>query len=144
MSVGELIATVREAFSKEMRPKRFTVAETQFPGWSDVETRRAETVFASRDPETLQATDLGIGAGWPEIYLSEPGLHYYMPGFVRLVLEDNGFSLDDFLRILSPDRIRNMSQKRKAAITLVLKFVRDQVDERWQELIDRRLKRLRA
>jgi hypothetical protein len=102
-------------------------------------------VFASRSPESLQETDVGISAGWPEVFLTTEACHYYMPGFVRLILEsdgESGFSLDDFLSILSPDLISTFGYSQRAAIALVLEAIRNREDDRGGELIDRRLKRL--
>jgi hypothetical protein len=91
---ADLLAAVRGAFSSSTRPELFTVKSSEY------EVVRAESIFASRKPETLQSTDVGIGAGWPEVYLNQQAQNYYMPGFVRLILEadeDTGFEADDFL-----------------------------------------------
>jgi hypothetical protein len=64
---------------------------------------------------------------------------------VRLILareDDYGFCLDDFLSILSPDLIATFGPSQRAAIALVLEVIRERIDQRGQELIDRRLKRL--
>jgi hypothetical protein len=136
----DLLAAVCDAFSSSIRPQRFTVDS------SDDEVVRAESIFASRNPETLRSTDVGIGAGWPEVYLNQQSRIYYMSGFVRLVLEtdaENGFQVDDFCKLLSPDRIDSLNQRQKVAIAAVLDFIRDRLHEHGKEILDRRLKRLR-
>ena len=139
--MADLISAVRQAFSMVSRPERFAIRS---PG-SDDEVERANSVFASRSPESLQATDVGISACWPENFLTTEACHYYMPGFVRLILEgdaESGFSLDDFLSILSPGLILTFSHSQRAAIASALEVIRKRVDQRGRELIDRRLKRL--
>jgi len=140
-TAAELLAEVRDAFSSSVRPELFTVKSF------DDEVVRAESIFASRTPETLRSTDVGIGAGWPEVYLNQQARNYYMPGFVRLVLEadeDTGFQAEDFFSILSPDRIQAWDQRQKAAIANVLDFIRDRLSEHGKEVVDRRLKRLQG
>ena len=145
---ADLMARIHEAFSSDAdRPTRFTVPNSS--EWPDDEIDRAESLFASRTPETLVSTDVGIGAGWPEVFLTQPGLHYFMPGFGRLVLEmDNestvGFTMEDFLSILSPERIRELNPRQKESIADLLDFIRTGRNVRISDVVDRRLKRLRA
>src|SRR5687767_15901126 len=111
---AELIAAVVEAFQTK-RPTQFTLQSPLDAAYGDDERDRAEAMFASRTPDTLHSTDVGIGAGWPEVFLIQPALDYFMPAFVRLVLEavetdhDRGFQIDDFLSILAPNIISRMS-----------------------------------
>jgi hypothetical protein len=135
-STANLLAAVHNAFSFA-RPNRFTVDA------SDDEILRAEAMFASRTPETLQSSDIGIGAGWPEVWLTQSARDYYMPGFARLVLDNDGFDVCDFFDILSPDRIAAFDEKQKNSIADVLEFIRDELCDHDKEILNRRLKRLR-
>lgn len=143
---AELIAAVCEAFATE-RPARFTSNSSIEATYGDDEVDRAEAVFASRTPDTLQSMDVGIGAGSPEVWLNKPARDYFMPGFARLVLQKqgkHGFDLDDFLSILAPDVISAMNQSQKSAVSDVLECIRNRIDEGSAEFVDRRLKRLRS
>ena len=146
-AVSDLIAAIRASFSQAIRPDRFAVASAASGDWTDDEVDRAEAVFSSRTPETLQSTDVGTGAGWPEAFLTPSALHYYMPGFARLLLDardDIGFGVDDFVSILPPDSIATLNPQQKAAIADLLNFIRNRLDDRGKQIVDRRLKRLRS
>ena len=144
-----LLAAAREAFSAAARPKRFAVESPQSLQWGDYEIEDSNALFASRTPDTLQSDEVGIAAGWPENFLTRDAVNYYMPGFVRLALEDpleRGESLDVLLDVLSPNRIEGLGYRQKEAIADVLVFIRGRLVERgWKtEIVDRRLKRLRV
>jgi hypothetical protein len=144
-TIAGLIAAVREGFAIA-RPSRFTVSSDLAAAYGDNELDLADSVFESRTPDSLQSSDVGISAGWPEVYLTREARDYFMPGFVRLILEsddDARIELDDFLQILSPDCIAAMNRQQRLAISNVLGFVRDLMDDESRIVIDRRLRRLR-
>ncbi len=89
------------------------------------ECAEANDLLMAQDPRFLDAKDFEHpSSSWFFDMMGDEGLHYFLPGFIRLALDDPEANLNLLLFYLSPKFISTLTDAEREAIFRVLDFLR--------------------
>ena len=111
------------------------------------ECEEHDLTLLAHTPETISLEELGDPGCDPICFVSDQGFRYFMPGLVRLTLEQTENFFDTFLGHLDPQRIGTFDFEQTQAILGLLEYLRDSTDfgehhGHNQKVLDRKIRRL--
>ena len=132
MRHDDLIAEVRQAFSKVQRPDHFTDYQ------HCCECAEHDATLSAHTPDTITRAALGHGGWDPMTFATDAGFCYYLPALIRMALTQEGdeYYVDQFLFQLIWDGARNSRWQfctvaQRAVVAKALHFL---MEERLEEI----------
>jgi hypothetical protein len=131
---------IDQAFGSLPRPKTMLCN----PNHCD-ECVEHEATMQAHTPQTISLEEIG-NLGWdPVCYISDEAYCYFMPGFARLVLDDDALYTDQFLFHLdSGFRTDTFNPEQRRAVAQIIEYLGTTIlDERTSDILKAEWNRVR-